>query len=75
MQTIKYATGRTYDKPQVLTITIEQDKEDEFGLRDIVATFEDISRNISGRVEVVVFSDGVGQAVLDAYDAGRYQVI
>ena len=75
MQTIKYATGRTYDKPQVLTITIEQDKEDEFGLRDIVATFEDTSRNISGRVEVIVFSDGVGQAVLDAYDAGRYQVI
>ena len=75
MKTIRYETGRTYDKPQVLEITIELEKEDEFGLTDIVATFQDDSRNISGRVEAVVFSDGVGKAVLDAYDAGRYQSI
>lgn len=71
--TIKYNTGRTYDTAQVLEITIESDVEDEFGLRDVVATFKDESRHIAGRVNVIVFADGVGSAVLTAYDAGQYQ--
>lgn len=71
--TIKYNTGRTYDTAQVLEITIESDTEDEFGLRDVVATFKDESRHITGRVNAIVFADGVGPAVLAAYDAGQYQ--
>lgn len=75
MNIIKYTTGRTYDAPQVLEITIESLVTDEFGLQDLIATFHDASRHISGRVETVVFNDGIGQAVLEAYDAGRYTVI
>jgi hypothetical protein len=72
---IKYITGRTYDTPQVLEITIEARTEDEFGIEDVTATFKDASRNIQGRVSVAVFADGIGAAVLAAYDAGRYQSI
>jgi hypothetical protein len=75
MNTIKYTTGRTYDAPQVLEITIESLVTDEFGLQDLVATFRDASRHISGRIETVVFNDGIGQAVLEAYDAGRYTAV
>ena len=72
---IKYATGRTYDSPQVLEIEIETRKEDEFGLEEITATFKDQSRHIAGRVTATVFPDGIGPAVLTEYDAGRYQAI
>lgn len=75
MQTIKFSTGRFYDAEQILDIVIESDTTDEYGIRDIVATFNDTSRHIKGRVIVAVFNDGVGQSVLDAYDAGRYQTI
>lgn len=75
METIKYTTGRTYDAPQVLEITIESDTTDEHGIRDVVATFTDASRRISGRVTTAVFNDGIGAAVLHAYDAGRYEAI
>lgn len=72
---IKYATGRTYDTEQVLEIIIESDIEDEYGIRDVVATFKDASRHISGRVNTMVFNGSVGAAVLSAYDAGQYQAI
>jgi hypothetical protein len=72
---ITYATGRTYDEPQVLEIEIETRKEDEFGLEEITATFNDKSRHIAGRVTAIVFPDGIGAAVLTEYDAGRYQAI
>ena len=73
---ITYSTGRTYDAPQVLAITVEKETMDEeFGLVDIVATFRDDSRHISGRVNTVVFNDGIGPAVLAAYDAGHYEAI
>jgi hypothetical protein len=76
MQKITYKTGRTYDAEQVLTIEIKQDIEDEFGMRDIVATFTDPSRCISGRVEIVVFdSSDIGKAVLSSYDSGNYATI
>lgn len=74
MQT-SYTTGRTYDTAQVLEISIESQVEDEFGLTEIVATFKDASRHISGRVNTIVFNDGIGAAVLSAYDAGQYQAI
>lgn len=74
-QQITYTTGRTYDSAQVLQITIESSQTDEFGLQEITATFVDESRHISGRIHTIVFNDGIGRAVLDAYDAGRYQAI
>lgn len=73
--TINYSTGRTYDGPQVLEIEIEARKEDDFGLEEITATFRDHSRHIAGRVNALIFSDGIGPAVLTEYDAGRYQAI
>lgn len=72
---INYSTGRTYDSAQVLEIEIETRTEDEFGLEEITATFRDRSRHIAGRVHAIVFSDGIGPAVLTEYDAGRYQAI
>lgn len=75
MNAIKYATGRTYDAPQVLEIFIEGSSVDEFGLEEITASFIDASRHIKGRVNTVVFADGIGKAVLEAYDAGRYESI
>ena len=69
----EYSTGRIYDKPQVLLIKVEQQTTDEFGLIDLVATFVDSSRHISGRVKTVLFkNDLIGEAVLQAYDAGQY---
>lgn len=69
----EYRTGRTYDAPQVLLITVEDQTSDEFGFKDITATFVDASRHISGRVRTVVFGrDPIGEAVLAAYDAGNY---
>lgn len=73
MQTLEYRTGRTYDAPQVLRITVESETTDEFGITDITATFVDDSRHISGRVQSIVFGkDRIGAAVLAAYDAGKY---
>ena len=69
----EYRTGRTYDAPQVLRITVESKTSDEFGITDITATFVDDSRHISGRVQTVVFgNEPIGEAVLAAYDAGNY---
>ena len=72
---IHYKTGRIYDSEQILEIKIESESIDEYGLTDIVATFRDASRYIAGRVRTVVFNDGIGQAVLDSYDSGRYESI
>lgn len=72
---LTYTTGRTYDAPQVLEITIETRKQDEYGLEEITATFRDQSRHIAGRVNALVFQDGIGAAVLAEYDAGRYTAI
>jgi hypothetical protein len=72
---IEYATGRTYDSPQVLRITVEERTEDEFGIEEVTATFADASRHIKGRVTTLVFNDGLGAAILAAYDAGRYEAI
>ena len=73
MNTITYPTGRTYNGPQVLVITIEKETFDEpwTGFKTIVASFTDASRRISGRVETIVF-DQVGPEVLSQYDSGAY---
>ncbi len=75
MKSINFPTGRTYDAPQILQITIESESTDEFGLQNVIATFNDASRHIKGRVDVIVFNDGIGQAVLESYDQGRYEII
>ena len=78
MNTIEHPTGRTYDAPQVLQITVEkQSVPDSFGFVDVTASFVDTSRHISGRVETVLFDASLnpaelGAAVLSAYDAGNY---
>ena len=74
--TVTAATGRTYNGPQVLQITVEAEQIDEYGLHDITATFKDNSRNIQGRAKVlIVFPQELGPAVLSAYDAGQYEQI
>ena len=75
MRVIEHATGRTYDCPQVLRITIEERTEDEFGIEEVTATFIDASRHIKGRVKTLVFGKKLGAAILAAYDAGDYQAI
>jgi hypothetical protein len=76
MQTITHKTGRTYNGAQVLQITVEQATQDDLMLTDIVATFADASRGITGRVKATVWaSDSIGDAVLAEYDAGRYTTI
>jgi len=75
MKTINYTTGRNYGTAQVLAITIESETTDEYGFTDVVASFSDASRNISGRVALVTDTKALGQAVLQAYDAGQYQTI
>lgn len=70
---ITYQTGRTYDGEQVLQISVESESVDEYGLTEVVATFVDQSRHIKGRVNTIIFNDGIGAAVLSAYDAGRYE--
>ncbi len=70
---LEFRTGRTYDAPQVLLITVESKTTDEHGIADITATFKDYSRHISGRVNIMLFPGGlIGEAVLAAYDAGQY---
>ena len=81
MNTITYTTGRTYNGPQTLVITIEQETPGMFdeewpGLRTIVATFTDASRRISGRVQTIIFDqagpDALAMLVLSQYDSGAY---
>ena len=70
----EFRTGRVYDAPQILTITVENKTTDEFGLIDMTAKFVDSSRHISGRVDIVLMNERelIGEAVLAAYDAGCY---
>jgi hypothetical protein len=70
---LEFTTGRTYDAPQVLQITVTKQTTDEWGIVDFTATFTDASRHISGQVETIAFApDRIGQSVLAAYDAGNY---
>ena len=73
MTQLEFTTGRTYDTPQVLQITVTQQTIDEWGIVEFTAQFVDESRHISGQVTTIAFSpDRIGEAVLAAYDAGNY---
>jgi hypothetical protein len=77
MNTIKYATGRTYDAPQVLEITfLNSQKDEEFGFVTGLALFLDTSRNIAACVDIFAGNDSaeaIGKAVLKGYDSGDYR--
>jgi hypothetical protein len=80
MNTFTYATGRTYNGPQVLTISFPDVVEDEDMLDDIDVTFIDVSRNIKGTVKVMVCcllssKASIGRDVMDMYDKGLYTLI
>ena len=73
---IKYETGRDYGIKQVLEIEFNP-IEDTFDavFQDVIATFKDAARGISGIVSVngmYANQYRIGNAVLEEYDAGRY---
>ena len=73
----KFATGRTYDVPQVLEIEVLESTTDEWGFVDGLARFIDCSRHITGSVGFFAKSNSaqdVGDAVLTAYDRGDYEL-
>jgi hypothetical protein len=69
----RYATGRNYGIPQVITITHPEDGE----LFDFVTVhFIDDARNIAGVVQVLgieLAPYAIGSSVMREYDAGRYR--
>jgi hypothetical protein len=80
MNTFTYATERTYNGPQILTITFPDVVEDEDMLDDIDVTFVDHSRNIKGSVRMMVCfllssKASIGKDVLSMYDKGLYTLI
>ena len=75
-KTIKFSTGRVYDEPQILDITVENESVDDLGIIEFTATFVDTSRHISGKVDAIALKESdIGKAVLLAYDAGQYQIV
>jgi hypothetical protein len=77
MNTFTYATGRTYNGPQVLSISFPDVVEDEDMLDDIDVTFIDASRNIKGTVRIMVCcllssKASIGRDVVALYDKGLY---
>jgi len=76
MQTFKFTTGREYNGPQVLEITVENKTLDDSGLTEYTVTFRDQSRCIAGRANLFESFDDVnviGKSVLNAYDRGWYE--
>ena len=74
---IEHRTGRVYDAPQTLIITVADALPDDI-LADVAVAFVDASRHISGSVTVMAFEATryeIGRAVLREYDAGRYQLV
>jgi hypothetical protein len=72
MNTISYSTGRDYGTAQILVISF---KPTEDLIADVLASFVDTARGISGTVTVLGFDTlpgAIGAAVLREYDAGRY---
>lgn len=75
MQTIKYKTGRNYGSEQILDIIVESKRFDEFGFWEMIATFNDVARNISGKVLIITAKNtnhDIGAAVLTCYDEQLY---
>ena len=75
MKTIKYATGRTYDEPQVLEIQVMHISSDETIIEGR-ARFIDRSRHIAGQVNFFTMGDSelaIAKDILASYDSGRYE--
>ena len=74
-----FDTGRLYNGPQVLEITVQYPEFGDDMIADGVAVFIDNSRGISGRVHIWVFESDkdrdIGRSVLKEYDAGAYELI
>ena len=80
MNTFIYATGRTYNGPQVLSISFPDVVEDEDMLDDIDVMFVDDSRQIKGTVRIMICcllssKASIGKDVLYMYDKGLYTAI
>ncbi len=79
MQTYTFATGRTYNGSQSLSISHRDIEIDEDLLDFVEVTFEDTSRNIKGLVDLMVCELttqwNVGNTVLRLYDQGAYKNI
>jgi hypothetical protein len=80
MNTFIYATGRTYNGPQMLSISFPDVIEDDNMLDDCNVTFIDASRNIKGTVRIMVCcllssKASIGRDVMDMYDKGLYTLI
>lgn len=73
----EFATGRTYNGPQVLRISAPKHNP-EASFDDVLVVFEDASRGIEGTVTLFnseLTSKGeIGRAVLREYDACRYDL-
>ena len=73
-----YSTGRIYDGPQQLEITVVRTAEwDEFGTAPCMMYFNDKSRHIAGCLESIAFMgdtdiQSAGVHVLRVYDAGNH---
>jgi len=75
MKTITYATGRTYDEPQVLEIQLMHVTSDD-SIIEGRARFIDRSRHIAGQVNFFTMDDSetaIAKDVLASYDSGRYE--
>jgi hypothetical protein len=79
MKTYTYSTGRTYNGAQTLVISHRDISIDEDLLDFVEVKFEDVSRNIKGSVDMMIFELTtqwqVGKAVMNLYDAGAYKNI
>ena len=73
-----YSTGRIYDGPQLLEITVVRTADwDEFDVASCEIYFNDKSRHIAGRHASISYkgdadTQATGGYVLRIYDAGKY---
>jgi hypothetical protein len=78
MMKFEYNTGRTYNGPQNLRVNVINVTDTDIdGFVDVDAVFVDRSRDICGRVNLIMVPStlperDIGRAVLIEYDAGRY---
>lgn len=81
MKTFEYVTGRIYNGEQTLVIShkaVDLEKDDLFESVDV--QFDDASRMIKGRIQMMVCELAatqreIGRTVLFWYDQGKYQLV
>lgn len=76
----EFRTGRTYNGPQVLRIVpVVVSSFDENGMADARFDVADDSRGMRFEVTTIIWDtdglDNIGYAIMQAYDAGRYDLI